>query len=79
MTTVAGRPVVDVTDFATLARLADRYGLLVLHWSRSGVETFVVQDEGTTFRYRTGDSGRTAERDGESHGATVDARPAGSG
>jgi hypothetical protein len=26
----------------------------VLHWSRSSVETFVVQDEGTTFRYRSG-------------------------
>lgn len=50
----AGRPVVDVVDFATLAKLAQRYGLLVMHWSRSNVETFVVQDEGTTFRYRTG-------------------------
>jgi hypothetical protein len=28
--------------------------LLVLHWSRSGVETFVVQDDATTYRYRTG-------------------------
>lgn len=49
-----GRPVVDVVDFATLAKLAERYELLVLHWSRSDVETFVVQDEGTTYRYRTG-------------------------
>jgi hypothetical protein len=54
MPTPPGRPVVDVTDFATLAKLADRYGLLVMHWSRSDVETFVVQDEGTTYRYRTG-------------------------
>jgi len=53
MPTPPGRPLVDVTTFATLARLAERYGLLVLHWSRSGVETFVVQDEGTTYRYRT--------------------------
>jgi hypothetical protein len=49
-----GRPVIDVTSFATLAKLAERYGLLVLHWSRSGVETFVVQDENITYRYRTG-------------------------
>lgn len=49
-----GRPVVDVTEFATLAKLAERYGLLVLYWSRSGIETFVVQDESTTFRFRTG-------------------------
>lgn len=40
-----GRPVIDVTTFASLAQLAERDGLLVLHWNRSGVETFVVQDE----------------------------------
>jgi signal peptidase I len=55
----SGRPVVEVTSFATLARLAERYGLLVLHWSRSDVETFVVQDESTTYRYRTGSAART--------------------
>ncbi len=44
----------DVVAFATLAKLAERYGLLVLHRTRSGVETFVVQDDATTFRYRTG-------------------------
>jgi signal peptidase I len=49
-----GRPIIDVTTFATLAKLAERYGLLVLHWSRSGVETFVVQDENITYRYRAG-------------------------
>jgi len=54
MPTPPGRPVVDVVAFATLAKLAERYGLLVLHWTRSGVETFVVQDDATTFRYRTG-------------------------
>jgi len=54
MPTPPDGPVVEVTDFATLAKLAERYGLLVLHWSRSGVETFIVQDEGTTFRYRSG-------------------------
>lgn len=47
-----GRPVIDVPDVAALVRLAERYGLLVLHWSRSGVDTYVVQDESTTFRYR---------------------------
>jgi signal peptidase I len=49
----SGRPVIDVTEFATLARLAERYGLLVLHWTRTNVATFVVQDQGTTYRYRT--------------------------
>lgn len=54
MPTPQGRPVIDVTTFATLAKLAERYGLLVLHWTRSGVETFVVQDENITYRYRPG-------------------------
>ena len=54
MSTSAGRPVIDVVDFPTLAKLAERYELLILHWTRSDVETFVVQDQGTTYRYRTG-------------------------
>ena len=49
-----GRPVVDVTDFPALARLAERYGLLVLHWTRSDVETYIVHDNGISYRYRTG-------------------------
>ena len=49
-----GHAVVDVMTFADLARLADRYGLLVLHWSRSDVDTFVVRDQDTTYRYRAG-------------------------
>ena len=55
--------VVDVVTFADLARLADRYGLLVLHWSRSGVDTFVVQDQSTTYRYRTGAEAEPAPRE----------------
>lgn len=49
----AGRPVVDVPDMDALAKLAQRYGLLVLHWERGGVTTYVVQDEGTTYRFRS--------------------------
>jgi hypothetical protein len=56
MPVAAGRPVVDVVDMTTLAKLAERYGLLILHWSRSGVETFVVQDQNTTYRYRATDT-----------------------
>ncbi len=48
-----GRPVVDVPDIDALATLAERYGLLILHWQRSGVTTYVVQDEGTTYRFRS--------------------------
>ena len=60
MTAPQGRPVIEVTTFATLAKLAERYGLLVLHWNRSGVETFIVQDENITYRYRAGGSGSPA-------------------
>jgi signal peptidase I len=57
----AGRPVVDVPDVDTLARLAERYGLLVLQWSRGGIDTYVVQDENTTFRYRAGEPAERTE------------------
>jgi hypothetical protein len=52
----AGRPVVDVTDFAALARLAERSGALVLHWTRGHVHTFVVNDDGVTYRHRVEDT-----------------------
>ena len=53
ITTPPDRPLIEVDAFATLAKLAERCGLLVMHWSRSGVDTFVVLDENTTYRYRT--------------------------
>lgn len=56
-----GRPVVDVPDIEALATLAERYGLLILHWQRSGVTTYVVQDEGTTYRFRSWAAGRPLE------------------
>lgn len=52
-----GHRIIDVTDFTTLVRLAERYGLLVLHWNRSNIETFVVQDDSVTYRYRVGADG----------------------
>jgi signal peptidase I len=56
VTSPPGRPVVDVVDFRALAKLAERYGLLVMHWTRSNVETFIVQDDGITYRYRASTS-----------------------
>jgi signal peptidase I len=47
------KPVVDVAEFATLAKLAARYGLLVLHWAENNAETFIVQDESVVYRYAT--------------------------
>ncbi len=54
-------PVIEVTEFATLAKLAERCGQLVMHWSRSDVETFVILDEGTTYRYRTSSASTAAD------------------
>lgn len=71
----AGRPVVDVPDVESLAKLAERYGLLVLAWSRSGVDTYLVQDESTTYRYRSGASAAEnvvpAHFEQERHGSGV--------
>ncbi|WP_138444664.1 signal peptidase I [Sinomonas susongensis] len=63
LTSPPGRAIVDVTSFLTLAKLAERYGLLVLHWTRAGVTTYVVQDEAITYRYRgcVPDPGRFGE------------------
>jgi signal peptidase I len=65
MSAPQGRPLIDVTTFPTLAKLAERYGLLVLHWNRSGVETFIVQDENITYRYRAGSDHAPVERPSE--------------
>jgi hypothetical protein len=51
--TPTGRQVIDVTAMTTLATLAERCGQSILHWSRSNIETFIVRDEGSTYRYRT--------------------------
>jgi len=60
ITTPPNSPVIEVNAFTTLATLAERCGQLVLHWSRSGMDTFLVLDEGTTYRYRTGAAGDVA-------------------
>jgi hypothetical protein len=54
-----GRPIVDVADFDALAKLAQRYGLLVMHWTRSHVQTFVVHDDGIIYRFRVDGTVRT--------------------
>jgi hypothetical protein len=50
-----GRSIVDVPDFAALVRIAERYGLVVLHWHRGSTDTYLVQDEEAFYRYRTSD------------------------
>ncbi len=58
---VPGRPVVDVPTMATLAKLAERYGLLILHWAQDAADIFVVQDITTTYRFRAGSGVATTQ------------------
>jgi hypothetical protein len=46
-------PVIDVKEFATLARLAERADRMILNWRDHDVETFLLLDEGTAYRYCT--------------------------
>jgi hypothetical protein len=46
--------VVDVPEFAVLVKLAENNASLILHWSSGNVATYVVQAEGTTYRFRNG-------------------------
>jgi signal peptidase I len=55
-----GRPVVEVTDFVALAKLATRYGVLVMHWTQRHEQTFVVHDDGIIYRYRVEGTPRSA-------------------
>ena len=47
-----GWPPVDVASFKALARLADSAGQLVLHHQADAVDTYLVNDNGTVYRYQ---------------------------
>ncbi|MFN2640600.1 MAG: signal peptidase I [Actinomycetota bacterium] len=49
----SGDPIVDVTSMASLLRLADRYGRMILHEEGVQRPAFFIEDEGTTYRYVT--------------------------
>lgn len=55
-----GRPIVDVVHLDALAKLAERFGVLVMHWTRSNVQTFVVHDDGIIYRHRVDGTPRGA-------------------
>ena len=46
------RPPIDVTSIGALAQLAERSERLILHHQRDGVDTYLVDDEGTLYRYQ---------------------------
>ncbi|MGX6605853.1 DUF5305 family protein [Micromonosporaceae bacterium Da 78-11] len=53
MASPPGKPVVNVDNFPALVKLAERYGQMILTWSRPDADDFVVRDEGITYRYRS--------------------------
>jgi signal peptidase I len=47
------RPPIDVTSIGALAQLAERSERLILHHEHDGADTYLVDDEGTLYRYQT--------------------------
>ncbi|WP_229073934.1 DUF5305 family protein [Actinoplanes sp. DH11] len=59
-----GKPVVIVDNFPALVKLAEKYGQMILTWTRpDGADDFVVRDDGVTYRYRIVPPGVTPEPD----------------
>jgi hypothetical protein len=46
--------VTDLADLDSLARIAERYDRVVLHWRRGGDHVYLVDDGSNAYRYRTG-------------------------
>jgi signal peptidase I len=51
------RPPIDVTSIGALAQLAERSERLILHHQRDGADTYLVDDEGTLYRYQAHPAG----------------------
>jgi signal peptidase I len=51
MTIDPARPPIDVTSIEALAQLAERSERLILHHCRDAADTYLVDDEGTLYRY----------------------------
>jgi signal peptidase I len=56
--TTPRRPPIDVTSIEALAQLAERSERLILHHRADGADTYLVDDEGTLYRYRSWDPER---------------------
>jgi hypothetical protein len=46
------RPPIDVTSIDVLAKLAEQSERLILHQRHEGIDTYLVDDEGTLYRYQ---------------------------
>jgi hypothetical protein len=47
-----GQPVIDVMTIDALAQIAERCERVILHHHRIGAESYLVDDEGTLYRYQ---------------------------
>jgi len=47
-----GQPVIDVMSIDALAQVAERCERVILHHHRIGAESYLVDDEGTLYRYQ---------------------------
>jgi signal peptidase I len=53
----SARPPIDVTSINALAQLAERSERLILHHQSDGADTYLVDDEGTLYRYQARTAG----------------------
>jgi signal peptidase I len=53
-TAYEARPPIDVASIEALVQLAERSERLILHHEPDGVDTYLVDDEGTLYRYQAG-------------------------
>jgi signal peptidase I len=62
MASPPGKPVVIVDTFPALVKLAEKYGQMILTWTRpDGADDFVVRDEGILYRYRIDPNAATSK------------------
>ena len=50
----ADASILDVTTMEGLVRLAERYERMILHEVFEGVHSYLVEEDGVVYRYRTG-------------------------
>ncbi|MGH3103507.1 MAG: signal peptidase I, partial [Gaiellaceae bacterium] len=56
----AGEAVLEVTTMDGLVRLAERYERMILHELHEGVHSYLVEEDGIVYRYRSGGSTEAA-------------------
>jgi hypothetical protein len=68
-------PRIDVSTIEALAKLADRSQRLILHHHHDNADNYLVDDEGTLYRYQTPGSTPPRHRPTTHHAAAPTARP----